>query len=155
MLLCPCNSPGKNTGEGYSLLQGIFLTQGLNLGLPHCRNFLYHLNCQGSPSSLNFRLTLSNDYLISQLGCIICISGKIYPILIYSNCKLSYLIWWHLFSSSFSSQQSKSSFLSHQKLSYWLLWTCIDIQMQLLFLFPCWCFHLTTVISYLDHAATF
>ena len=28
-LLCPCNSPGKNTGVGcYSLFQGIFLTQG-------------------------------------------------------------------------------------------------------------------------------
>ena len=31
-------SPGKNTGVGcYFLLQGIFLTQGLNPGLPHCR----------------------------------------------------------------------------------------------------------------------
>ena len=30
------------------LLQGIFLTQGLNLGLLHCRQMLYHLN-QGSP----------------------------------------------------------------------------------------------------------
>ena len=29
--LCPWNSPGKNTGVGcYSLLQGIFLTQGSN-----------------------------------------------------------------------------------------------------------------------------
>ena len=32
-LLCPWNSPGKNTGVGYHvLLQGIFPTQGLNLG---------------------------------------------------------------------------------------------------------------------------
>ena len=32
-LLCPWNSPGKNTGVGcHVLLQGIFLTQGLN---PH------------------------------------------------------------------------------------------------------------------------
>ena len=30
------NSPGKSTGVGF-LLQGIFLTQGLNLGLLHCR----------------------------------------------------------------------------------------------------------------------
>ena len=38
MLLCPWNSPGKNTGVGcHALLQGIFLTQGLNLGLLHCR----------------------------------------------------------------------------------------------------------------------
>ena len=34
----PWNSPGQNTGEGsLSLLQGIFPTQGLNPGLPHCR----------------------------------------------------------------------------------------------------------------------
>ena len=35
--------PGKNTGMGsHSLLQGIFLTQGSNLGLLHCRQILYH-----------------------------------------------------------------------------------------------------------------
>ena len=28
--------------------QGIFPTQGLNLGLPHCRKMLYHLSHQGS-----------------------------------------------------------------------------------------------------------
>ena len=34
--------PGKNTGVGcHSLLQGIFLIQGLNLGLLHCRQILY------------------------------------------------------------------------------------------------------------------
>ena len=39
-LLCPWNSPGKNTGVGSpSLLQGIFLTQGLNLCLLYCRFF--------------------------------------------------------------------------------------------------------------------
>ena len=37
-VFCPGNSPGKNTGMGsHSLLQGIFLTQGLNPGLLHCR----------------------------------------------------------------------------------------------------------------------
>ena len=36
--LCPWNSPGKNTGVGFHfLLQGIFLTQGSNPGVPHCR----------------------------------------------------------------------------------------------------------------------
>ena len=33
----------------YSLLQGIFPTQGLNLDLLHCRQILYHLSHQGSP----------------------------------------------------------------------------------------------------------
>ena len=41
---------GKNTGvHCYSLLQGIFPTQGLNLGFQHCRQILYHLSHQGSP----------------------------------------------------------------------------------------------------------
>ena len=49
-LLCPWNSPGKNTGVGsHSLLQRIFLTQGSNLGLLHCRQILYSLSHQGSP----------------------------------------------------------------------------------------------------------
>ena len=35
-------SLGQNTGVGsLFLLQGIFLTQGSNPGLPHCRGFLY------------------------------------------------------------------------------------------------------------------
>ena len=48
-LLCPWNSPGKNTGVGsHFLLQGLFLTQGLNLGLLHCRQILYQLSHQGT-----------------------------------------------------------------------------------------------------------
>ena len=40
---------GKNTREVcHSLLQEIFLTQGLNPGLPHCTHMLYHLSHQGS-----------------------------------------------------------------------------------------------------------
>ena len=43
------DSPGKNTGVGcHALLQGIFPTQGLNPGLLHCRQILYHLSHQGS-----------------------------------------------------------------------------------------------------------
>ena len=41
------DSPRKNTGVGcHALLQGIFPTQGSNLGLPHCRQILYHLSHQ-------------------------------------------------------------------------------------------------------------
>ena len=37
--------PGESTGVGcHFLLQGIFPTQGSNLGLPHCRQTLYHLS---------------------------------------------------------------------------------------------------------------
>ena len=48
--LCSWSSPGKNTGvSSYFLLQGIFLTQGLNPRLLHGRQILYHLSHQGSP----------------------------------------------------------------------------------------------------------
>ena len=44
-LLCPWISPSKNTRVGcHFLLQGIFLTQGLNPGLLHYRQILYHLS---------------------------------------------------------------------------------------------------------------
>ena len=44
------DSPGKNTGVGFhALLQRIFPTQGLNPGLPHCRQILCHLSHKGSP----------------------------------------------------------------------------------------------------------
>ena len=43
------NSPSQNTWVGsYSLLQGIFPTQGLNPGLLHCRWIHYQLSHQGS-----------------------------------------------------------------------------------------------------------
>ena len=49
-LLCLWNFPGKNTGVScHALIQGIFPAQGLNPGLPHCRQILYHLSHQGSP----------------------------------------------------------------------------------------------------------
>ena len=48
-LYSPWNPPGWNTAVGsLSLPQGIFPTQGLNLGLPHCRRILYQLSHKGS-----------------------------------------------------------------------------------------------------------
>ena len=48
-LLCTWNSPEKDTEVGsHSLLQGIFLTQGSNLGLLYWRQILYNLSYQGS-----------------------------------------------------------------------------------------------------------
>ena len=48
-LLRPWGFPGKNTGVGcHFLLQGIFSTQGLNQGLPHCRQMLYYMSHQGT-----------------------------------------------------------------------------------------------------------
>ena len=51
----PWNSPGQNTEVGsYSLLQGIFPTQGSNPGLPHCGRILYQLSHKGSPRILEW-----------------------------------------------------------------------------------------------------
>ena len=45
----PWDSPVKNTRVGsHSLFQGIFSTQGSNLGLLHCTQILYQLSHQES-----------------------------------------------------------------------------------------------------------
>ena len=50
---CPWNSLGTHTGLGcHSHLQGIFLTQGLNLHLLHYRHSLYYLSHQAFTSNL-------------------------------------------------------------------------------------------------------
>ena len=51
----PWKYPLQNTGlDSCSLLQGIFSTQGLNPGLPHCRQILYQLHHKGSPRILEW-----------------------------------------------------------------------------------------------------
>ena len=61
-VLCPWDSPGKNTGMGCNfLLQEIFPTQELNLGLLHCRQILNHLSHQGSWYSLQTIYVTSFD----------------------------------------------------------------------------------------------
>ena len=79
-LLHPWNSSGKNAGVGnHSLLQGIFPSQGLNPGLLRCRQILYQLRHQGSPSSIQYLLgtigTFDNLLLISYYKCLLLISS--------------------------------------------------------------------------------
>ena len=53
-LLHPWDFSGKNTGVGcYFLLQGIFLTQGLNPGLLHCRQTLPFESLVSTISKMN------------------------------------------------------------------------------------------------------
>ena len=69
-LLCPWDSLGKNTGvSSHSLLQGLFSTQGLDLGLLHFRQILYCLSHQGSPPCLNLSYRCCGDVF----------KGSIYP----------------------------------------------------------------------------
>ena len=52
-LYSPWDSPGQNTRMGsLSLLQWLFPTQELNQGLLRCRQILYQLSYQGSPSEI-------------------------------------------------------------------------------------------------------
>ena len=61
------NSPGKNTGMGcHALLQGNFPSQGLNPGLPRCRQTLYCLSRQGSPSHCEL-----SQFLVKEIQGII------------------------------------------------------------------------------------
>ena len=65
-LLCPWDSPGKNTRvDCYSLLHGIIPTQGLNQGLLHCRQILNCLSHQTQIMLRAFQVT-ENNYLNSQ-----------------------------------------------------------------------------------------
>jgi len=98
-LLCPWNSPGKNTGVGcHALLQGIFPTQGSNpcllwlLQLLHCRQILYRWATREAPYRiLPVRILLSYfigvkarrvsiTIGITELGCIglACESSTVY-----------------------------------------------------------------------------
>ena len=65
-LLCPWDSPGKNTGVGcHFLLQGIFSTQRLNphlLGLLHWEADSLPLSHLGSPFDEN-KTTLMSEHL--------------------------------------------------------------------------------------------
>ena len=62
--------PGKNTGVGsHFLLQEIFLTQGLNPGLPHCRQTLYRLSHQGSSVVAAIKSRQSCPTLCDPMDC--------------------------------------------------------------------------------------
>ena len=69
-LLCPWDSPGKNTGVGcHSLFRGSSLTQGLNPGLLHFREILYLLSHQGSSLLWLRRASFSSFlFLINNIG---------------------------------------------------------------------------------------
>ena len=62
-MVCPWTSLGKNTGVGsQSLLQRIFLTQGLNQVLLHYRQIFYlYLSYKGSPQKTRFKILLEED----------------------------------------------------------------------------------------------
>ena len=102
-LYSPWNSPGKNTRvDSLSLLQGIFPTQGLNLGLPHCRWIFFTswatrealspkilskyglantliLNLESPEMWANKLLHLKSIYLFIWLGQVLVAAWRIFP----------------------------------------------------------------------------
>ena len=66
-LLCPCDYPGRNTGVGcYALLQGIFLTQGLNPRLLHLLHWQADSLPLGHLGSPDLRSMKSHLQIIAQ-----------------------------------------------------------------------------------------
>ena len=80
-LFSPWNSPGPNTGVGIpSLLQGIWPSQGLNPGLPHCRQILYQLSHKGSLRILEcvaFPFSRASSWPRNRTG-VSCIAGRFF-----------------------------------------------------------------------------
>ena len=66
-------------------IQGIFTTQGLNPGLPHCRQILYQLSHKGSPENQNQKvkraISMAQSEALIQLliSCIFVIIEVTYP----------------------------------------------------------------------------
>ena len=77
-LYSPWDPPGHNTGvHSLSLLKGIFPTQRLNLGLPHCRQILYQLSHKGSPRILEwvaYPFSRGSSQLRNRTG-VFCVAG--------------------------------------------------------------------------------
>ena len=61
------DSPGKNTGVGCQVLQGIFLTQELTQGLLYCPRILYQLSYQGNLSIINLFHLMGSLLSVKQL----------------------------------------------------------------------------------------
>ena len=71
----PWNSPGWNTGVvAFPFSGGIFPTQGLNPGLPHCRQILYQLSRKGKP-------------FVSEVTCFTTLEGKLLLVILLLDLK--------------------------------------------------------------------
>ena len=81
-LLCPWDSPGKNTGVScHSLLQGIFLNQGSNPCFLQYRQIFYSLSHQGGPqlasgSSAPVRIEHGGDMAAWIVGTLVASSAQ-------------------------------------------------------------------------------
>ena len=89
-LLWPWNSPGKKTGVGWhSLLQGIFLTQGLTQVSCIGRQILYPLSHKGCPS---------NSLCLTYLSLPASTPSPQQPLIFYYNCVIIFQLWFIILS---------------------------------------------------------
>ena len=83
-----------------SLLQGIFPTQRLNPGLPHCRWILYQLNHKGNPRILGwvaYPFSRGSSWPRNRTG-VSCISGRFFTnaiSFVYMIMRKNMAIWHH------------------------------------------------------------
>ena len=98
-LYSPWNSPGQNIGVGsLYLLQWVFPTQELNLGLLHCRRILYQLSYEGSNFDYKeslfdvFTLGLSFSSLSSVFLKTIFFKKRMW-MWILSPCQIIHMVW--------------------------------------------------------------
>ena len=92
----PWNSPGQNTRMGsLCLLQGIFPTQGLNPGLPHCMWVLYQLSHKASPRMLEwvaYPFSSGSSWARSWTG-VPCIEGRFFTNWAIREAQKPGLVW--------------------------------------------------------------
>ena len=123
------DSPCKNTGVGYHLLlQRIFPTQGLNPGLPHCRQTLYHLSHQGSPLVLPNNIKYlkiyyyHNSYIPCKCSCPHIAQGLLgfkEGLLVVFICSIFFFFFFNIQSSVSSRQYTRTRAVKSTMLFNW------------------------------------
>ena len=93
--LCPWDFPGKNTGvDCHFLLRGIFLTQGLNMCLLHCRQILYHWAAWEALSKPTYLIKLWRFYNINVIcKCLVCWILNEYQGFFFKNVSCTFSVW--------------------------------------------------------------
>ena len=109
---CPWDFPGKNIGVGsYSLLQGIFPTQGSNPGLLHCRQIFYIIHAHVDLRSFRFFPHIAHCTILTRVPC--AVQQVLVSYLVY----ISYCIYVNLSLSIYSPPPS-SYFLRKRKIFF-------------------------------------
>ena len=110
----------KNTGvDCHSLLQGIFLTQRLNLGLLNCRQILKHLSyrcrwilyCLSHQGSPDIRMPKPKDIATGCTSCLGCSYRHLCPLVLHHSCSVSSIAIWQ--NNPESPQNMTTYFLRH------------------------------------------